>query len=200
MKTKDLILNIAAQEFSKVGYDALSMNNLVKKLEINKATIYYHFKDKKSLYNEVIKNEIIRGNNNIKKIFDKKKDPITLFRDYFKAIVLTIKENPYLVALALREKANFGVNVDESFIPYIEEEIKYLQEIINNLTLKEKYKNMDIYAIHCLIYGTIESFYAIKMCNLPFANDNELKLNADKTLDYIVDFISNIILDAMYEK
>lgn len=45
MKTRELILKVAEEEFSKLGYDAVSMNNLVKKLNINKATIYYHFLD-----------------------------------------------------------------------------------------------------------------------------------------------------------
>ncbi|WP_320036389.1 TetR/AcrR family transcriptional regulator [Halarcobacter sp.] len=200
MKTKDLILDVAAKEFAKVGFDALSMNNLVKKLDINKATIYYHFKDKRSLYNEVIKSEMTRGNNNIKAIFDQNKDPKELFKDYIEAIVFSIKQNPYIVSLALREKANFGVNVDESFIPHLDEETRYLEDIIKKLNLKEKYKSMDSYAVHSFIYGTIETFYTIKMSNLPLANDNELKLNSEKTLNYIAELLSNILLDAIVEK
>ena len=38
---KEHILDIATSEFAILGYSALSMNNLAKKLEINKATIYY---------------------------------------------------------------------------------------------------------------------------------------------------------------
>lgn len=90
--------------------------------------------------------------------------------------------------------------VDESFIPYIEEEIKYLENIFNKLNLKNKYKNMDIYAIYGLIYGTIETFYIIKMTNLPVAKDNKLKLNSEKTLKYISNLISNILLDAIVEE
>lgn len=104
MGTKDLILSVAVKEFAKVGYDGLSMNNLVKKLNINKATIYYHFKDKRSLYNEVIKSEMTKGNSNIKAIFDEKKDGKTLFKDYLDAIILSIKQSPDIVSLALREK------------------------------------------------------------------------------------------------
>lgn len=47
MKTSEKILKVAADEFARIGYDGLSMNSLVEKLEINKATVYYHFKDKK---------------------------------------------------------------------------------------------------------------------------------------------------------
>lgn len=58
MKTSEKILKVAADEFARIGYDGLSMNSLVEKLEINKATVYYHFKDKKALYKEVIKHEM----------------------------------------------------------------------------------------------------------------------------------------------
>jgi len=71
MTKKELILKVAEEEFCKYGFDAVSMNDLVKKLNINKATIYYHFKDKKSLYQTIIKI--------ILKLFFKKKKRIKLF-------------------------------------------------------------------------------------------------------------------------
>ena len=43
--TRKKILKTATEEFSKFGYDAVSMNNLASKIDVNKATIYYHFKD-----------------------------------------------------------------------------------------------------------------------------------------------------------
>ena len=59
--TKENILQVAIQEFSLYGYDAVSMNNLASKLDVNKATIYYHYKDKKSLYQAVL-TKLIRQN------------------------------------------------------------------------------------------------------------------------------------------
>jgi len=200
MTKKEKILIIAEKEFSKYGFDAVSMNDLVKKLDMNKATIYYHYKDKKTLYLTVVKNAITKSNENIKEVFNKEKDNETLLKDYVNATILTVKENPNIVPIALREMANFGGNIDESFIPFIEEEINYLQKILDGFDLKEEYINMNTFAFFSFIHGTINSFYAIQMSALPLGNDEELKQNSEKTLDFISQFISNIILDAIVKK
>ena len=200
MKTKDLILKVAGEEFAKYGFDAVSMNDLVKKLDINKATIYYHFKDKKSLYHEVIKNAMEKANNNIKVVFTDTQDSVELFKGFVNASVLTIKENPNVVPIALREIANYGANIDESFMPYIEQEITYLKTITEKLDLKDEYKNMNMFTLYSFITGSIKTFYAIQMSDLPIGGASELKQNSEKTLDYISEFVSNIILDAIVKK
>lgn len=200
MTKKEKILVVAEEEFAKHGFDAVSMNDLVEKLDMNKATIYYHYKDKKSLYHTIIKNAMTKSNANIKSIFDTKKDNETLLRNYVNAIVLTIKDNPNIVPIALRELASFGADIDETFIPFIEEEVNYLQTILDKFTLKNEYKEMNIFAIYSFIIGTINVFYSIQMSELPLGNDKKLKQNNHKTLDYISQFVSNIILNAIVKK
>ena len=48
-KTHARILEIAEKLFSEKGFDATSIDNISKVVGINKATIYYHFKDKKDI-------------------------------------------------------------------------------------------------------------------------------------------------------
>ena len=43
--TKKRILDVATEEFATLGYSGLSMNKLAEKLKINKAMIYYYFKE-----------------------------------------------------------------------------------------------------------------------------------------------------------
>ena len=200
MTKKEHILKVAEEEFCKYGFDAVSMNDLVKKLDINKATIYYHFKDKKSLYQTIIKNALEKSNTNIKAIFEEKEEHKTLLEAYVEAIVITIKENPNVVSLSLHELANFSANIDESFIPYIQEAINILEKVLEELKLKEEYINMDIHTLFAFINGTIQTFYAIQMSTLPIGENKELKHNSQKTLNYISYFVSNIILDAIVKK
>ena len=199
MKTKDRILKIAEIEFAKVGFDGLSMNALVEKLGINKATIYYHFKDKKALYNEVVKNAMERSTKNVKAIFEEEKESTVLFKSYINAQILTIEKNPNVVPIALREIANSGVNIDESLIAYIEEELAFFKKVIEKLNLKDKYKKMNHFTLYSFIQGGIKTFYAIQMSSLPIGTKDDLKQNSEKTLNYISKFISNIILDAIVE-
>ncbi len=197
--TKENILKIATQEFSKYGYDAVSMNSLASKLDVNKATIYYHFKDKKSLYKEVL-GILLDKNKQLKiDILQNNMDPKEKFQQYINAFLKTQKEYPEVIPIALREMANFGLNVDKQIGKEMETEVIYLKEVIGHLNLKSKYKDMDIYTIKALIVGTVNSYYSIQMSNLEFNGLSDFNKNGDDVLDYLGNFISNILLDALCE-
>lgn len=191
--TKDRILEVASKEFAKYGYDAVSMNNLVKKLDINKATVYYHYKDKRTLYIEVMKSIIIFTNERVKLIFNENKDGKQLLKDYIKAQVECIKEKPTIPALALRETANLGADVDNSISLLLEEEVLSLEKILSKLSLKDEFKNINPYAFHSMINGTIFNFYAIQMTDLEIGTNDKMKKDPIKSLDYIADFTFNVL-------
>lgn len=199
LKTRDKILQTAEEEFARIGYDALSMNDLVKKLDINKATIYYHFEDKKSLYQEVIKNTMTQINHSIETILEEDLDisPKDKFRLFIHQLVSVFDARPTIIPLALREFANFGGNVDESIAPYMEIQNEFIKKAMEELKLKDKYKEVNVYSFFSLINGTIMNFYPIQMSQLPVGGDNKIKSNSKKSLEYIADFVADIILDAI---
>ncbi len=195
--TKDKILDVASVEFSKYGYDAVSMNNLVKKIDINKATVYYHYKDKKTLYIEVIKSVVEAINEKTRLLFTQNLEGKEFFKAYIQIQVECIKDMPHTAALALREIANLGADIDDTVTPLFEEDLKYLQMALDKLDIKDSYKDLTLYAFHCLIVGTIFTFYSIQMSDLSVGTKDDLKKDADKSLNFISDFVSNIILDAI---
>jgi AcrR family transcriptional regulator len=48
------IVEVSARHFSRYGYEASSMESIASEVGISKAAIYYHFKDKAALYEEVL--------------------------------------------------------------------------------------------------------------------------------------------------
>ena len=195
--TKERILNIASIEFSKHGYHAVSMSSLVKLLDVNKATIYYHYKDKKALYQEVLKASLFDFRENREHFLDGIADPKEKFHLYLKGFLHTIKEKPHTMGLWLHEVAKFGSNMDESLTSIVEEMVDFLQELLNQLPLKDEYKSCSPYMIFSIIHGSINNFYTIEMSPLPIDNKSELKLDADKTLNYLDEFLSSFILNAI---
>ena len=111
---KKRILDIATSEFAILGYSALSMNNLAKKLDINKATIYYHFKDKKSLYNEVILSLIKLHEEEREAILNSSLEPKEKFKQYIKSLIHTMGDNPNIIPLTLREMAGFDIGIESN--------------------------------------------------------------------------------------
>ena len=47
--TRERILKVAEELFSEKGFDATSINSIALESKVNKATIYYHFKDKQDI-------------------------------------------------------------------------------------------------------------------------------------------------------
>ena len=196
---KEHILDIATSEFAILGYSALSMNNLAKKLEINKATIYYHFKDKKSLYNEVILSLIQLNKDEREAIANGTLEPKEKFKQYIKSLINTMGNNPNIIPLTLREMAGFDIGIESNISNNIENDIICMKKIVLELNLKEKYKNTDFYQIKAMILGTIFTYYSMQKTPLELKNIKNLDKDNKKILNYIEEFISNILLDALCE-
>lgn len=54
------ILNAAAEEFTRSGFEKASYNNIIKRAEVSKGAMYYYFDDKEDLYLTVVRRAIER--------------------------------------------------------------------------------------------------------------------------------------------
>jgi hypothetical protein len=95
--------------------------------------------------------------------------------------------------------ANYGGNVDEQIVTYIEQEIEYLRLAIVGLPLKEKYKRLDMYLLKSVILGTVSHYYAFEMSDLEFKGLTQFSKNSENVLDFANDFLVDFILDALCE-
>lgn len=54
--TKQKILNVALDLFSQKGFSAVSIRDICKVVDIKESSIYYHFKNKQAILNELLQN------------------------------------------------------------------------------------------------------------------------------------------------
>lgn len=61
--TKKKILDVSLELFSQKGYSAVSIRDICKYVEIKESSVYYHFKNKKSIFDELLNmfTEIAKG-------------------------------------------------------------------------------------------------------------------------------------------
>ncbi|CAM3890601.1 MULTISPECIES: TetR/AcrR family transcriptional regulator [Arcobacteraceae] len=197
--TKKRILDVATEEFATLGYSGLSMNKLAEKLKINKAMIYYYFKDKRNLYDEVISSIIELNEEEKKEILNSSLEAKEKFKRYIKLYTKTISNNPNIIPLTLREMANFDLGIENNIPNSIEQELVLMKQIILQLNLKEKYKDIDFYELKAMIIGTISSYYSMQKTPLKLSNIKDFDKNDTKILNYVEEFITNILLDALCE-
>ena len=197
--TKKRILDVATEEFATLGYSGLSMNKLAEKLKINKAMIFYYFKDKRNLYDEVISSIIELNEEEKKEILNSSLEAKEKFKRYIKLYTKTISNNPNIIPLTLREMANFDLGIENNIPNSIEQELVLMKQIILQLNLKEKYKDIDFYELKAMIIGTISSYYSMQKTPLKLSNIKDFDKNDTKILNYVEEFITNILLDALCE-
>ncbi|MDP3452603.1 MAG: TetR/AcrR family transcriptional regulator [Bacteroidales bacterium] len=80
---KSLIVQSATALFSKYGFSRTTMEEIAKNIHKAKGVLYYYFKSKEELFNEVLKDELNNVKRELSKIVSNSDDPLTMFEKYF---------------------------------------------------------------------------------------------------------------------
>ena len=129
MATKQEILKEALKLFAQKGYARTSLEEIAKNVGITKPAIYYHFKNKKHLYNEIF----IEYFSNLK--FEFKASLEEDLKAYIDKIAEMFLTNKDLARLFARELVCQGNNLEEETIKEISKTIKYLTKILENTNI-----------------------------------------------------------------
>jgi len=119
LDTKQRILSIALKHFANKGYDNTSLEEVAKELNITKPALYYHFRNKKEIYNQIFishfkglafKNEL--------------KDYIYTMGEFF-------LQNPYMAKLFAKELACEMEHLEVDTIKIVSKTLRSLIEILS---------------------------------------------------------------------
>ncbi len=62
-ETKEKILDVSLDLFSKRGFTAVSIRDICKQVQIKESSIYYHFKNKQAIFDEILNRFQKKANN-----------------------------------------------------------------------------------------------------------------------------------------
>jgi AcrR family transcriptional regulator len=79
---KNLIVEAATKYFSKYGFYKTTMDEIAKHIHKAKGILYYYFKSKEELFNEVLKQELGRVKAALTQIVNKDTDSLTILKEY----------------------------------------------------------------------------------------------------------------------
>jgi AcrR family transcriptional regulator len=79
---KSLIVESATKYFSKFGFYKTTMDEIAKHIHKAKGVLYYYFKSKELLFNEVLKQELGTVKAELSKIVNSDKDSLFILKDY----------------------------------------------------------------------------------------------------------------------
>lgn len=167
--TRSKILEVAEKLFSMKGFDGTSVSEIALSANVNKATIYYHFKDKQDIIVSLFQNimeeldaHVEQSDNNLINKTDVK--------SVIKNEILFLENKKKILAVMLMESLK-DTNDDTLF--YCAETIMYQE--INNKEIKDK-KIRQAFSVHEFFTGFLPliSFvvYKEKWCKYFNCNEN----------------------------
>jgi AcrR family transcriptional regulator len=146
--TREKILNVAEKLFSELGYDAASIGTISKLAGINKATIYYHFKDKQSILHTLYFDMIEQMKNRLIPIEESESD----LKVKIKRELDFLREKKDIVSILLMEAMKSNTD-DDSLFQIAATEINNEKSRFKDL--KHSQDKKDLFLIHEFFTGFI---------------------------------------------
>ena len=193
------IMNAAMEVFAESGFSGARVDEIAKKAGVNKAMIYYRIGNKNTLYTEVLHRVFGDTGENMARNICDTEDPEEMIRRYIQNLSMTVKLNPCLPNIMMREIAWGMGNVNESVVKDIAGIIGILTEILDRGVERGIFVETDPFLLHLMVIGVIILFNAsrpIRMKYSPLFSDRIKSLSKNSHND-IVNEIERLVLRAL---
>src|SRR6188472_963412 len=109
--TRPRILAAAADEFGARGFAATTVDRIARRARVNKAMIYYHFPNKRALYNRIMRDLFVPVTDRVHEAMQQGGPPAQKLDRVIDTLVRSIDESSYFLPIFLREIADGGAHL-----------------------------------------------------------------------------------------
>jgi len=154
---KEAILQIASEEFSRVGYDRTTLEEIARRCGITKPAIYYHFRDKFALYEAVLCSRFEELNSRIQAEVSSD-DPLRGLRDYIRIFGGFLLENPGFSSIFARELADGAEALPENCIRNLAGMLGRLATVLKTGEERKVFRPENPFMIQLMIVATLTNY------------------------------------------
>jgi AcrR family transcriptional regulator len=148
--TAQQIIDTAITLFAKKGYNGVSVDELAKASGVNKATIYYHYKGKKEVFEEVLKYKFDKLLESLEEGISKVDEPTLKL----KAFIEVMSDRKYeLVVLMNREILDGAKNISQNITDIMCKIFDLLEDILTFGVEEKEFKKVNTDIIKDMILG-----------------------------------------------
>ena len=193
MSKKEEILKIASKEFAKHGFVGVSMETIAKKAGITKAAIYYHFKNKASLFEEVVMPKVKEL---IEEIYSfENENPKEELKHYINSYAKIFKKYPCFAAILAHEFVDGGRDLSNEIIKNLSKIFKKLIIILKKGEEKNIFKIDNPFSIQLMIVSSLIMHQSTKPLRKRISKYIDIELNP--SIEDIANAIYTKILKAI---
>ena len=188
--TKTKIIKNAMLLFAKNGYDATTAEEIAQASNVNKAMLFYYYKNKAGLY-EAVMSHVLEAIHN--EIITQDKcclSPIADLEAFIRTYALYCNKHPYIPSLILRELSDSGAHLPEMMFSSLRKLFELLSEILREGEKQGIFYNIEPMIIHFMIVGTINLLITTKPMRKKAAElDKNLQTCSECDIDTIANYI-----------
>ena len=188
--TKAKIIKNAMILFSQNGYDATTADDIAATCGVNKAMIFYYYKNKAGLYEAVMSEALSAIHTEVLTSEKCCVSPLADLEAFIRTYASYCEQNPYLPALLLRELSNSGAHLPEMMFSSMRQLFTLLSAILTAGQKQGIFQNAQPMIIYFMIVGTMNLMITTKPLRLKAAQLQEgLDTCSDCSMEEIADYI-----------
>ncbi|MFV0482895.1 MAG: TetR/AcrR family transcriptional regulator [Bacteroidales bacterium] len=181
-KKREEILKVAQDIFSKQGYKKTTLDEIAIAVQKGKSSLYYYFKSKEELFNEVILWEVELLKNELSRVINRNITPIEKLREYIITKLMTFRGLSNLYnTLGKDEPAKEFI--DKIMSKYDREEVRMIKRILIEGVRQGEF---EVYDFSLAATGITT---AIKGLEMPLSAGSYGHINLSKSVDNIIKII-----------
>jgi AcrR family transcriptional regulator len=151
------IFNAAANLFSQYGYAATSIEDIAKSAGVNKASIYYYYKNKASILYELVILPTTVLSQQANPIIDSEMEPLEKLETLIRNHLIWQMANPVINGVGHWEKSNLPKNLRKSYVRARDEYEAIYRRVLDAALGKEQIRNSDIKLTSRFMLGFMNS-------------------------------------------
>ncbi len=190
--SKALIVTHAKSLFSEKGYAESSMDELAQRCGLNKAMVFYYFKNKKGLYEAVMREVLIEIYEAVTEENQTHDNPEAELEGFIRTYARYACEHPYLPSLLLKELSDSGAVVPEMLFASMRKLFALFSDILKRGEEKGCFYNAIPMILYFMVLGTLNLMVTTKPLRLKAAELQDIELDTcaacdiEEIADYIV--------------
>jgi len=200
--SKALIISSAIELFSKKGYASTSMDELAKLCRLNKAMVFYYFKNKKGLYEAVMSQILEEIQERVIEENKKYTKPIEELESFIRTYARFACSHPYLPALLLKELSDSGAVVPEMLFSSMRQLFALFSDILKRGEEKGCFHDTVPMVLYFMVIGTLNLMVTTKPLRKTAAQMGDIEVDtcSECDIDEIAEYVIKNMKQMLKEK
>ncbi len=191
---KQQILQAASHLIAKFGYDKTTLEDIARLIKIKKTTLYYYFRNKDEIIQEVVRSETEKYMKELKSNLAEPKGTYDKIRAYIRTKLKCMKETLNIYDLSKQRFLEISSKIHSMLTDVLREEVRLLTAIINTGIKDKELKSCEAQRIADAIVTISE---AVKYKELYSSNILNLSdMNFDK-IENDINYILGLVFDGL---